>query len=131
MKHAGVPVIHHHGYVSNLPPRHRFPMRKFHGVMRYLRRDHVISMKQVNKPEEISAGAASLVHTQEYIDKFFYGKTSQDEQRKTGFVWNEGLVRRCRLETGIQFKAVFDLVLKRNQLDYDYVTFLITCTHIL
>lgn len=41
-----------------------------------------------------------LVHTEEYVDKFFNGKTTAAEQRKTGFVWNEGLVRRCRLETG-------------------------------
>ena len=43
---------------------------------------------------------ARLVHTHEYIDKFFNGTTSADEQRRTGFKWNPGLLRRCRLETG-------------------------------
>ena len=47
MKSDGLPVVHHHGYVSDLPANHRFAMRKFHGVIKFLRKDNVISMKQV------------------------------------------------------------------------------------
>lgn len=100
MSCAGLPIIHHYDYVSELPINHRFAMRKFHGVLKYLKLDHVISMKQVYQPEEVSVGTASLVHDPEYINKFFNGKTDSSEQRKTGFKWNEGLVRRCRLEAG-------------------------------
>ena len=79
---------------------HRFAMRKFHGVMKYLRKDNIISMKQVHEPEEVSMDVAKLVHTSDYIDRFFSGNTSKAEQRKTGFEWNEGLVRRSCLEAG-------------------------------
>ncbi len=76
-------------------------MKKFQGVLRYLRRDLIISMKQVVQPREISVDTAGLVHTAAYLDKFFNGRTSENEQRRSGFVWAEDLVRRCRLETGV------------------------------
>lgn len=97
---SGLPIVHHHKYVSELPLNHRFAMRKFHGVMRYLRTDGVISVKQIVEPEQVSAESAGLVHSADYVEKFFSGKTSPDEQRMTGFPWSEGLVRRCRYETG-------------------------------
>lgn len=34
------------------------------------------------------------------MDKFINGKTTEQEQRRTGFSWSSGLVRRCRYETG-------------------------------
>ena len=52
---SGLPILHHHDYVSDLPPRHRFAMKKFHGVMKFLRRDNVVSMKQVRTLEHHSS----------------------------------------------------------------------------
>ena len=49
-----LPFVHHHDFVSNLPPNHRFPMKKFHGIMKYLRVQNVVAMKQVYKPSELS-----------------------------------------------------------------------------
>ena len=56
---------------------------------------------QVVQPYEVSTDTTQLVHTPKYTNKFFNGKTTEAEQRKTGFIWKAGLVRRCRLETGI------------------------------
>ncbi|XP_046325811.2 uncharacterized protein SYNPCC7002_A1628-like isoform X1 [Haliotis rufescens] len=95
----GLPIIHHHGYVSDLPIKHRFAMRKFHGVMRYLRRDNVISSKQILQPEHVKPKDLLPVHTEDYINRFFQGQTTDKEQRFTGFKWSEGLVSRCRYET--------------------------------
>ncbi|ELT95017.1 hypothetical protein CAPTEDRAFT_228874 [Capitella teleta] len=100
MSNSSLPIIHHHDYVSTLPRKHRFAMRKFHGVLEYLKRDQVITMKQVHSPDEVSHETAALVHSEEYIHKFFHGLTDAKEQRRTGFVWDEGLARRCRLEAG-------------------------------
>lgn len=96
----GLPIIHHDGYVCDFPFKHRFAMRKFHGVLRYLRTDNVISMKQILKPTAIDPDLLKLVHTPDYIDRFLTGKTTVEEQRLTGFKWSEGIVSRCRLETG-------------------------------
>ncbi|CAG0901051.1 unnamed protein product [Darwinula stevensoni] len=97
----GLPIIHHPGYVCDLPPKHRFPMPKFHGVLNHLIKDGVVQpSKQVRKPKRVEPSHASIVHTKEYVDKFFNGRTSEAEQRKTGFKWSPGLVSRVRYETG-------------------------------
>ncbi|OWF45289.1 uncharacterized protein LOC110457249 [Mizuhopecten yessoensis] len=97
---VGLPIVHHHGYVSDLPIKHRFAMRKFHGVMRYLRKDNVISAKQMVEPTWIETADMCTVHTEDYVHKFLNGLTTKQEQRITGFEWNPGLVSRCRYETG-------------------------------
>ena len=55
---------------------------------------------QVLTPEVISREAACQVHTVEYVDKFFGGHTTAQEQRATGIRWSPGLVSRVRYETG-------------------------------
>ncbi|XP_067010721.1 uncharacterized protein SYNPCC7002_A1628 [Anabrus simplex] len=96
----GLPTIHHHGYVCELPPNHRFPMAKFHKVLECLLADGIVESSQVVSPSQVSKEIAYSVHTEEYIDKFFNGKTSLDEQRVTGFSWTPGLASRVRYETG-------------------------------
>lgn len=97
----GLPIIHHKEYVCPLPEDHRFPMQKFHRVLHFLESDGIIDKKkQVVEPEKISASNAQSVHTAEYVDKFFNGKTTGEEQRVTGFEWTPGLASRVRYETG-------------------------------
>lgn len=51
-------------------------------------------------PEIASKDLLSCVHTEEYLNNFINGKINEQEQRRTGFPWSEGIVRRCRYETG-------------------------------
>ncbi|XP_022092756.1 uncharacterized protein LOC110980414 isoform X2 [Acanthaster planci] len=95
-----LPIVHHDDYVCTLPPKHRFPMSKFTKVYNHLLQDGVIQPDQVAVPTLVTMETAASVHTTDYVDKFFSGKTSEKEQRRTGFAWTEGLVRRCRMETG-------------------------------
>ena len=101
MEIHGLPIIHHDGYVCAFPIKHRFAMRKFHGVLRHLRTDNVVSMKQILKPTAIDPDFLKLVHTPDYVDRFLDGNITVEEQRLTGFKWSTGIVSRCRLETGI------------------------------
>lgn len=80
--------------------KHRFAMRKFHGVMRFLKKDQVISSKQIFIPGNISQTDMCTVHDDRYIERFLSGETTTHEQRLTGFEWSEGLVSRCLCETG-------------------------------
>ena len=96
----GLPIIHHVKYVSEFPIKHRFCMRKFHAVFRYLRMDQVISVKQVVEPWEVSQEECELVHSKDYIHKVFTGLTSDREQRVSGFKWSPGIISRCRYEAG-------------------------------
>lgn len=51
-------------------------------------------------PEIASEELLGCVHTKEYLRNFINGKIEEQEQRRTGFPWSEGIVRRCRYETG-------------------------------
>ncbi|CAL8363370.1 unnamed protein product [Merluccius merluccius] len=97
---GGLPVVHHSRYVCELPPRHRFPMGKFPRVLQVLLQDQVISEQQVWTPELVSEDVLRGVHTAEYIHSFLSGTVEEEAQRRTGFPWSPGLVRRCRYETG-------------------------------
>nr|CAD7417517.1 unnamed protein product [Timema poppensis] len=105
---TGLPIVHHHGYVCELPPNHRFPMPKFHKVLEFLIKDNVISReKQVIHPKQVSRKLACRAHTEEYVDKFFSGKTTVEEQRVTGFTWTPGLASRVRYETGMSSRTQY------------------------
>lgn len=51
-------------------------------------------------PKIASSDLLSCVHTEEYLNNFMNGKINEQEQRRTGFPWSEGIVTRCRYETG-------------------------------
>ncbi|XP_030634011.1 uncharacterized protein hdac12 [Chanos chanos] len=95
-----LPVVHHSKYVCDLPANHRFPMGKFPKVLKCLLDDQVIRNKQVWAPKLASEQLLAGVHTEDYLKRFIGGKTTDDEQRRTGFRWSEGIVQRCRYETG-------------------------------
>nr|XP_023681902.1 uncharacterized protein LOC111851326 [Paramormyrops kingsleyae] len=97
---SGLPVVHHSKYVCDIPANHRFPMGKFPKILLFLLRDQIITDKQVWTPDLASEELLALVHTEEYVDKFIHGKTSPEEQKRTGFSWSDGLATRCRYETG-------------------------------
>ncbi|KAM4743138.1 uncharacterized protein SYNPCC7002_A1628-like [Anableps anableps] len=97
---SGLPVVHHGKYVCELPVNHRFPMAKFPRVLHFLLEDQVITEKQVWVPEIASKALLSGVHTEDYLNNFISGRINEQEQRRTGFPWSEGIVRRCRYETG-------------------------------
>uniref|UniRef100_A0ABM0MFE6 Histone deacetylase 2-like n=1 Tax=Saccoglossus kowalevskii TaxID=10224 RepID=A0ABM0MFE6_SACKO len=76
-------------------------MRKFERLYQILLEQNVICERQVLMPVKASKDLLTeAVHTKDYIEDFFNGWTDEKAQRKTGFVWSEGLVSRCRYETG-------------------------------
>ncbi|XP_028321485.1 uncharacterized protein hdac12 [Gouania willdenowi] len=97
---SGLPIVHHNQYVCELPVNHRFPMAKFPRVLHFLLKDQVITDKQVWAPKIPSKELLSCVHTEEYLQNFINGNVEEKDQRRTGFPWSQGLVRRCRYETG-------------------------------
>ncbi|KAM8854339.1 uncharacterized protein ACB058_010524 isoform 1-T1 [Synchiropus picturatus] len=110
---SGLPIVHHCGYVSELPPNHRFPMKKFPRVLHFLLKDQVITEKQVWAPEIASVDVLGSVHTAGYLDNFINGTINEKEQRRTGFPWSEGIVSRCRYETGGTLLAA-EIALRRG-----------------
>jgi len=80
-------------------------MGKFDGLYNYLMMDGVVGKDQLVRPCPVPASICSLIHDANYIRAFFLGETSEKDQRRTGFKWTPGLVRRCRLETGATIVA--------------------------
>lgn len=64
-------------------------------------------------PEIASKDLLSCVHTDEYLNNFINGRINEQEQRRTGFPWSEGIVRRCRYETGQRSILLYRLGMKR------------------
>ena len=44
-----LPIVHHHGFVCQIPPNHRFVMGKFDGLLNHLMVDGVVDEKQVKR----------------------------------------------------------------------------------
>ncbi|TWW76952.1 Histone deacetylase 11 [Takifugu flavidus] len=82
------------------------------GKARILRTSHN-SPQQVWVPEIASSDLLSCVHTEEYLNNFMNGRINEQEQRRTGFPWSEGIVTRCRYETGGTLLAA-ELALQRG-----------------
>ena len=99
---TSVPVVHTDSYVCGLPKGHRFQMGKFRGVYQSLVKDKVVDPRgQVLEPPRASMQLSSLAHEPEYVERFYEGWTTKEEQKRTGFVWTHGLASRVRYETGI------------------------------
>lgn len=60
-------------------------------------------------PEIASEALLSCVHTEEYLNNLMNGTINEREQRRTGFPWSEGIVTRCRYETGEKIEPLDDL----------------------
>jgi acetoin utilization deacetylase AcuC-like enzyme len=79
-----------------LPPGHRFPMSK------YARLRAALLAEEVVRPEEIVevqpgaeiVEAVRRVHDSAYVEGFLSGKLDERAQRRIGFPWSPGLVRR-------------------------------------
>lgn len=101
-----MPIIHTPSYTCGLPKGHRFQMGKFNAVFASLLEDKEIELKkQVLEPAQIDRELVELVHCKDYVNKFYEGKTTRDEQRRTGFTWTHGLKHRVLYECGGTYLA--------------------------
>ena len=85
------------GYFVDLGDAHRFPMRKYPLVHTTLIREGTLLRDWILEPYEASVEDLLLVHTPDYLERFFQGFLSPAEQRRLGFPWSPALVRRARL----------------------------------
>lgn len=90
-------VLYHPDYVIELGDQHRFPMRKYGLVYSQLLQEGSLSPRQVLRPHLVSRDDLLLVHTSDYVRRFFAGDMTAPEMRRLGFPWSPSLVRRARL----------------------------------
>lgn len=91
-----------------LPPGHKFPMRKYRLVRELLAEDGGYEFEQAPfAPVE----AIRAAHDEQYVSRFLAGLLPPQVQRRIGFPWSEALVRRTLASVGGTLKATEDALL--------------------
>jgi acetoin utilization deacetylase AcuC-like enzyme len=80
-----------------LPPGHKFPMRKYRLVRELLAADGQYKFKEAPFAE---VAAIKAVHDPEYVDNFLAGTLAPQVQRRIGFPWSQALVNRTLASVG-------------------------------
>ena len=83
-------------YVIPLPPGHRFPTPKYRLLRERLVAEGVLAAAELEEADLIDRATLLYAHTPEYVEAVFAGALDEDEQRRLGFPWSEGLVARSR-----------------------------------
>ena len=84
-------------YEIPLPPGHRFPMGKYAMVRSKLAESGLFDFAEapLADPEIVA-----LAHSPDYVRRFLTGTLAPEAQRRIGFPWSRGLVRRTLASTG-------------------------------
>lgn len=92
-------------YYANIGETHVFPIRKFELVRDLLFSEGILKPEEIFEPNVISFEDLLLVHTEDYVRRFFEGKLSEKEIRRLGLPWSRSLVRRSFLATSGTLQA--------------------------
>ena len=87
-------IAFHPIYVHELPENHRFPMEKYDLLPRQLIHEGTIEQSQFFVPDSIEKVHIEAVHCCDYLRRLVNLETSKKEQRISGFVHNETLIKR-------------------------------------
>jgi acetoin utilization deacetylase AcuC-like enzyme len=84
-------------YTMELPPGHKFPMRKYR-----LLREALTGHPRMEFCESPLAArdTIELAHDHDYVARFLEGRFKRQEIRRIGFPWSESLVRRTLASAG-------------------------------
>jgi len=89
-------VAYHDEYVHPLPDGHRFPMEKYSLLHRQLWYEGMINESDIISPEDIKDEYLLNIHDENYLDNLFNLRLTPREERISGFVHSEQLIRRER-----------------------------------
>jgi acetoin utilization deacetylase AcuC-like enzyme len=86
-------------YEVPLPPKHRFPMKKYKAVRYSIMQDALPNVDLAVSPQ-ISTEDLSTAHCPLYIGRYLGNKFTADENRRVGFPWSMASVRRSLSSVG-------------------------------
>lgn len=87
-------VAYHPSYIHSVPSTHRFPMEKYGLIYQQLLYEGIMEESDFLIPSLIDLDTVRLVHTEDYVNKLVQLNCSPREQRVSGFIHNEELIRR-------------------------------------
>ncbi len=83
-----------------LPPRHRFPVRKYALLRQALVEAGVVQPQNLVVPPEATDEQLLLAHDADYLRRVEEGRLSEQEVRRIGLPWSRELVTRARRAVG-------------------------------
>jgi len=92
-------------YVFPLPADHRFPIEKYARLRERVVEEGLVAPECVHEPARAPLETLRLVHTADYVDRFFNGRLSSAELRHLGFPWSSALVERSQRAVGGTIEA--------------------------
>jgi acetoin utilization deacetylase AcuC-like enzyme len=87
-------------YVVPLPPRHRFPIRKYALLREAVATSGLVPLENLVAPELATDKQILRVHDPDYLERVKTGRLTKVELRRIGFPWSQELVRRTRCSVG-------------------------------
>ncbi|TAA47465.1 histone deacetylase family protein [Corallincola spongiicola] len=92
-----LPIVAHPDYSFPFPAGHRFPMDKFGLLQQRMRELGILKQHNLFQPTPCSAAELSMAHSYHYIQRFSIDALSDQELRRMGLPWSEGLRQRTFL----------------------------------
>ena len=93
-----LPVVNHKDYVAKIDDDHKFPIKKFGELAKYLIEKKVVS--KFYEPNPCSIETLKEAHSEKYILDVQNKKLSEKDIKKIGFPLNDSVVRRSFVATG-------------------------------
>jgi acetoin utilization deacetylase AcuC-like enzyme len=93
-----LPVVNHKDYVAKIDDDHKFPIKKFGELAKYLIEKGVVS--KFYEPNPCSIETLKEAHSEKYILDVQNKKLSEKDIKKIGFPLNDSVVRRSFVATG-------------------------------
>ena len=93
-----LPVVNHKDYVAKIGDDHKFPIKKFGELAKYLIEKEVVS--KFYEPDPCSIETLKEAHSEKYILDVKNKKLSEKDIKKIGFPLNDSVVRRSFVATG-------------------------------
>ena len=93
-----LPVVNHKDYVAEIDNDHKFPIKKFGELAKYLIEKKVVS--KFYEPNPCSIETLKEAHSEKYILDVKNKKLSEKDIKKIGFPLNDSVVRRSFVATG-------------------------------
>ncbi len=93
-------IFHSDEFLFPLPPRHRFPLRKFSLLREAVEAAALVPPDELIVPEPVTDEQALRAHTADYLHRVKTGQLTPQEVRRIGLPWSPELVVRARRSTG-------------------------------
>ena len=92
------PVVNHPDYEAKIGDDHKFPIKKFGELAKFLKKQKIV--KEFHVPKECSVDTLTQVHSMDYVNKIKNKTLETEKVKKIGFPLVDSVVRRSLVATG-------------------------------